>query len=142
MSIIETMKLYKRINGLYLSILYSLSAFPSKVFAQTNLQVNKAELGWQIPDIGDIITFMIRLFFVLAGVAALLYLLMGAFSWITSGGNKENVEKARDKIQAAIVGIILIIIVVAILATFEKIVFDQKLCFGLTCDISIPPLIK
>jgi hypothetical protein len=129
------MKLKKALNSIFLFI-------ASGVFAQDKLQVDTGELGWQIPQMGDIITFMIRLFFVIAGVAALLYLLLGAFSWITSGGNKENVEKARDKIQAAIVGIILIIIVVAILATFEKIVFGGKLCFGLTCDISIPSLIQ
>ena len=114
------------------------------VFAASDgdLQVDTNTLEFQIPTFGDILTFIIRLFFVLAGIAALLYLLMGAFTWITSGGNKENVEKARDKIQAAIVGIILVVIVVAILATLETVVFSSKLCFGLTCPVSIPPLLK
>ncbi len=114
------------------------------VFAASDgdLQVDTNTLEFQIPTFGDILTFIIRLFFVLAGIAALLYLLMGAFTWITSGGNKENVEKARDKIQAAIVGIILVVIVVAILATLETVVFSSKLCFGLTCPVSIPALLK
>ena len=112
------------------------------VFAASDLQVDEGTLNFAIPTFGDILTFIIRLFFVLAGIAALLYLLMGAFTWITSGGNKENVEKARDKIQAAIVGIILVVIVVAILATLETVVFSSKLCFGLTCPVSIPALLK
>ena len=112
------------------------------VFAASDLQVDEGTLEFQIPTFGDILTFIIRLFFVLAGLAALLYLLLGAFTWITSGGNKESVEKARDKIQAAIVGIILVVIVVAILATLETVVFSGKLCFGLTCPVSIPTLLK
>ena len=114
------------------------------VFAATDaeLQVDENTLEFAIPTFGDILTFIIRLFFVMAGLAALLYLLLGAFTWITSGGNKESVEKARDKIQAAIVGIILVVIVVAILATLESVVFSGKLCFGLTCPVSIPALLK
>ncbi|MFH1827097.1 MAG: hypothetical protein ABH812_01525 [bacterium] len=135
------MRISQKLNGLYIYLL-SFFAFlnPARVFAD-ELQVGD-NLGFAIPSFGGIITFIIRFFFVMAGLAALLYLLLGAFSWITSGGNKENVEKARDKIQAAIVGIILVVIVVAILATLEQVVFAQKLCFGLTCDVSIPALLQ
>ncbi len=125
------MKLRNKLNGLYFSVL-----------AASELQVDEGTLQFSIPTFGDILTFIIRLFFVLAGIAALLYLLLGAFTWITSGGDKERVEKARDKIQAAIVGIILVVIVVAILATLETVVFSSKLCFGLTCPVSIPTLLK
>ena len=61
---------------------------------------------------------------------------------MTKETKKENVEKARDKIQAAIIGIILVVIVVAILATLETVVFSGSLCFGLTCPVSIPTLLK
>lgn len=125
------MKLRNKLNGLYFSVL-----------AASDLQVDEGTLEFSIPTFGDILTFIIRLFFVLAGIAALLYLLLGAFTWITSGGDKERVEKARDKIQAAIVGVILVVIVVAILATLETVVFSGKLCFGLTCPVSIPALLK
>jgi len=125
------MKLSNKLNGLYFSVL-----------AASELQVDEGTLEFEIPTFGEILTFIIRFFFVMAGVAALIYLLLGAFTWITSGGNKESVEKARDKIQAAIVGIILIVIVVAILATLEQVVFSGKLCFGLTCPMSIPTLLK
>lgn len=137
------MGIRQRLNSLYIYFL-SFFAFlnPSRVFAQSELQVDENTLQFAIPSLGEILTFIIRFFFVMAGLAALLYLLLGAFTWITSGGNKENVEKARDKIQAAIVGIILVVIVVAILATLETVVFSSKLCFGLTCPVSIPTLLK
>jgi hypothetical protein len=73
---------------------------------------------------------------------ALIYLLQGALSWITSGGDKENVKKAQDKIQAAIIGVIVIVAALAIIVTLEQVVFKTKICVGLTCPISIPSLIE
>ncbi len=107
-----------------------------------NIGTVKEQLKFEIPTFTEMLTFIIRLFFVIAGVFALVYLLMGAFSWVISGGNKENLEKARDKIQAALVGVILIIVVVALVATLETIVFQKALCFGLTCEVTIPELLK
>ena len=73
---------------------------------------------------------------------ALLFLLMGALAWVSSGGNKENVDKARDKITAAIVGLVLIVAVLALIVTMEQIVFGNNLCLGLSCPITIPPLLQ
>ncbi|MBI2051606.1 hypothetical protein HYT33_02475 [Candidatus Roizmanbacteria bacterium] len=98
-------------------------------------------LGFAVPTLSQLLTFLVRFFFVLAGLGALLFLLWGAFSWVTSGGAKENVEKARDKIQAAIIGLILIVAVLAIMVTLEQVVFQQKICVGLTCEITVPNLI-
>jgi hypothetical protein len=41
----------------------------------------------------------------LAGVAAFLYLLWGGLQWITAGGDKDAVEKARRKIITALIGV-------------------------------------
>jgi cbb3-type cytochrome oxidase subunit 3 len=120
--------------------LYSLYSFAVQA-VDPKVQVDEGALGFQIPSFGQILTFLIRFFFVAAGLAALIFLLLGAIAWITSGGNKENVDKARDKIQAAIVGIILVVVVLAIVATFEQIVFKQKICFGLTCPLTLPELL-
>ena len=93
------MGIRQRLNSLYI---YFLSLFtflnPLRVFAATNadLQVDENTLEFQIPTLGEVLTFIIRFFFVMAGLAALLYLLLGAFTWITSGGNKENVDSMLD----------------------------------------------
>ncbi len=136
----------KRIKRLVSPALTYLAVVGS-VFAQGNIplkdvQVSEQTLGFQIPSFADILTFLIRGFLALAGVAAILYLLWGAFSWVTSGGNKESVEKARDKIIAAVTGVILVVVVIALVATLETVVFQGNLCFGLTCKFTIPALLK
>ncbi len=108
------------------------------VYAQTV----QSQLPWKIPTLPGIITFLIRIFFTLSALAALLFLLLGALAWITSSGNKENVQKAQDKIQAAVVGLLLIAAVLAIGVTLEQFVFKQNVCLGLTCEIKIPALLE
>ena len=99
----------------------------------------KVDVGFAIPSFAQVLTFMVRMFFVVAGLVALLYLLLGALGWITSGGNKENVDKAREKIQAALIGIILIFVVLAIVGVVENIL---GIGLGITKDIVFPKLIQ
>jgi len=96
-------------------------------------------LGFSIPSFDAVLTFIIRLFFIVAGIVALIYLLMGALGWITSGGNKENVDKAREKIQAALIGVILLFIVLAIVGVVENML---GLGMGITKPIAFPKLIQ
>ena len=93
-------------------------------------------MNFQIPSLPDMISFLIKMFFFIAGLAALLYLLMGAFSWVTSSGDKENVKKAQDKIQAAVIGLIIIVFVLAIMVTLEQFVFNKKFCLGISCPVT------
>ena len=123
-------------------LLFAVAVHAQPAPQPTGVIVNTGELGFSIPSFSDILTFAIRAFFVIAGVAALFFLLLGALAWVTSGGNKENVEKAQQKIQQAVVGVILIAVVLAIVATLESVVFHNKICFGLTCTLTIPSLIK
>ena len=125
------------------SVLKYLSYFllPAPVLA-ANIQINKKDIGFAIPSLGDLLTFLIRIFFIVAGLAALLFLLTGALSWVTSGGNKENVDKARDKITNAVVGLIIIVAVLAVIVTLEQVVFGNNLCLGISCPITIAPLLK
>lgn len=62
--------------------------------------------------------FFNRILFVVLAVAALLvffYLIWGGIEWITSGGDKGKTEKARDKITASVVGLIILAASYAIL---------------------------
>ena len=59
-------------------------------------------------NFGGLIGTVIQFIFVIAIVAALLYLIWGGFKWITSGGDKTAVSQARDHIIAAIIGLIVI----------------------------------
>ncbi|OGK16244.1 hypothetical protein A2774_04640 [Candidatus Roizmanbacteria bacterium RIFCSPHIGHO2_01_FULL_39_12c] len=72
-------------------------------------------------DLGNFTGGAIRIFIIVAGFALLIYLFWGAFDWITSGGDKEKLTKAQNKITQAIIGMIL---VVAALAIFQVIAGD------------------
>lgn len=98
-----------------------------------------AQPGFIIPSFSDVLTFLIRTIFIIGGLTALLYLLLGAFAWITSGGNKENVDKAREKIQAAIIGLILILVVLAVVALLENLL---SIGLGVTKPIQFFKLVQ
>lgn len=100
--------------------------------------IEKAQLGFEVPDISVVITFIIRALFVVAGLMALLYLLLGGISWVTSGGNKESVQKARDKIEAAVIGLIVVFAVLAVVVLLENVL---KTGLGVSSPISFPKLI-
>lgn len=57
---------------------------------------------------GKIISAVIGGMFIIAFFVAFIYLLTGAFYWITSGGDKASLESARNKIIHAIVGLIIV----------------------------------
>lgn len=57
-----------------------------------------ATLGAVLSDLFEIALF-------LAGFLAFFWLVWGAFQYITAGGNKENLAKARSRITWAIVGL-------------------------------------
>lgn len=59
-------------------------------------------------NFGGLVGTVIQFIFVIAIVAALLYLIWGGFKWLTSGGDKTAVTQARDHIIAAIIGLIVI----------------------------------
>mgnify|MGYP001566401285 CR=1 FL=1 len=135
----------RKLNALLLAATIYVTSYVSVMAVPSGdqVQVNTGEsgLGFSIPTIGGLLTFVVKAFFVVAGVMALVYLLLGALAWITSGGDKAGVEKARDKIQAAIVGILMIVVVLAIVWTLEQIVFAGKICFGLSCPLTLPTLL-
>jgi len=127
------------------SMYFMYLAFVSKVFAgpaDADIQVSESDLGFEIPTFGELLSAMIKFFFVVAGLAALFYLLWGALSWITSGGDAEAVGAARGKIVAALVGVVLIIAVLAIVWSIEQIIFSGAVCLGLSCPVTLPNLLK
>jgi len=126
---------------LFLATLFSINVIVVHAQIQS-VEVNSSQLGFRVPTLAGVLTFFIRFFFVLGGIMALLYLLLGAFAWITSGGDKEAVTAAREKITNAIIGVILIVAVLAVIVTLEQIVFQKRICFGISCSATIPGLVK
>lgn len=63
----------------------------------------------------NVIGPLITTIFIIAIIAALLYLVWGGFKWLTSGGDKAGVQTAREHIVAAIVGLVIIFLAYFIL---------------------------
>ncbi len=70
--------------------------------------------GDPIADLGKLPGFGLNIFLAVAGLACLIYLLWGAFDWISSSGEKEKVQKAQSKITDAVIGMLLIFVVFAV----------------------------
>lgn len=62
----------------------------------------------KIDNIGQLISAVVGLLLILAGILAFLYLILGGIQWITAGGDKAGMETARNKITHAIVGLIIV----------------------------------
>lgn len=107
-----------------------------------SLLIRSQDIGFQIPSFEAFMSFLIKFFFVMAGLLALFYMLWGALSWVASGGDKDAVGKAREKILAAVIGVLLIIATLSIIVALEQIVFKGRVCFGLTCELRLPTLLK
>jgi hypothetical protein len=64
--------------------------------------------GMKITDIGVLISRVISVAFILAGILTFALLVMGGIEWLTSGGDKAKTESARNRITAAIVGLAIV----------------------------------
>jgi hypothetical protein len=77
----------------------------------TDPTVNLGSIGG-IPSgvggINPILQWALTLIFVFAGIAAILFVIWGGISWITSAGEKEKLEGARKKVLYALIGLIII----------------------------------
>jgi hypothetical protein len=79
------------------------------------IQVNTANLKGYATDIGSVINGVLSFVMVIAALLVLFYLILGGIEWITSGGDKGKTESARNKITAAVIGIIILAASFAIL---------------------------
>jgi len=74
-------------------------------------------VGCQVQNlqIGGVVGQVVQFIFVIAVILALGFLVYGGIKWITSGGDKSNVETARGTIIAAIIGLIIVFLAYVIL---------------------------
>lgn len=75
-----------------------------------------------------ILTNIVALIYSLAAVVLVFMFVLGAWEWLTSGGDKEKIDSARKKISNAIIGIILFAVafaVIQVLSTFTGFKFFE-----------------
>lgn len=66
-------------------------------------------------DIGVLINGVLNFVMVIAALLVFMYFILGGIEWITSGGDKGKTESARNKITAAVIGLIVLAASYAIL---------------------------
>lgn len=66
------------------------------------------------------IVLLWRTLIVLGGLAALLFLIWGAFDWIMAGGDEGKVKSARQKMTQSVIGLALLASTVAIITLVER----------------------
>lgn len=55
-----------------------------------------------------LINALLSFVMIIAALLVLMYIIMGAFQWITSGGDKGKIDGAKQKMMAAVIGIIIL----------------------------------
>lgn len=84
---------------------------PGRALAQGVIQISPPAKGFG--SISSFISNALVLVFAIAAFIVLIMLIIGAFEWITSGGDKENVAKARNRIINALIGLVILAIAFA-----------------------------
>ncbi|PIY80944.1 MAG: hypothetical protein COY80_00030 [Candidatus Pacebacteria bacterium CG_4_10_14_0_8_um_filter_42_14] len=59
-------------------------------------------------NIGTLISSILSFVMLIAALMILIYMIWGGIQWVTSGGDSGKTEEARNKITAAVVGLIIL----------------------------------
>lgn len=84
------------------------------IFGQVTPPGPSALHGDPVVGLAKLFAFGLNLIFLIAGITMLIYMLWGAFKWVSSGGDKESLEKARARMIHAFWGLIVMIAVLTI----------------------------
>lgn len=78
---------------------------------KTGLDTNAAAFT----SIGQLLSTLVTAAIIVAGLAAFIFLIVGGFQYLTSGGDKAAAQAARDRITYAIMGLAIVAAAVAII---------------------------
>ena len=80
---------------------------------------------------------MINLLLIGAGLVAFFWLLYGGVQWILAGGDKEGTEKARKRITAALIGLVIVFSVFAFTLLLSNFFGVDLLNFQVTTNLNV-----
>ncbi|MBU1000632.1 hypothetical protein KKE78_04535 [Patescibacteria group bacterium] len=113
------------------ALLTPISAFA----ADATIKITPPIYGYK--DLGGFITNLVTISFSIAVLAVLIMLIWGSFEWITSGGDKEAVGQARNRIINALIGIAVLAVAFALATVGAQILGFTSITDGL--PIPAPP---
>jgi len=112
-------------KNFYLLILtfFLISTTSTSVLAQAAIDVPIDDqlrlVGVQL-DLGSIVSSIVTLLMTLGLIALLLFLVRGAYMWMSAGGDKAKVEEARSVITNSIIGMTILASVFAFFAIINE----------------------
>lgn len=89
-------------------------ALPTASYAVISYVDPSTSIGLGTADLKDTVVNIINWVLGLLGIVAVIMILWGGFTWLTAAGNEEKVEKAREVISAAVIGLVIILLAWAI----------------------------
>lgn len=122
-------------TGTYLLTAVKTFAAPSDIEIKrptiSNSSPNSSATPVGFNTLGDFISKALTLAFIFAILAVLIMIIWGAFEWITSGGDKEAVGKARGKILNALIGLAVLAVAFALYQVAGKFIGIDPLNFNI-----------
>ncbi|MFH0937085.1 MAG: hypothetical protein V1808_02240 [Candidatus Daviesbacteria bacterium] len=109
----------KKVTALLITGSWFLTA--TTVLAAVNFEIT-APLQAVDAEVGIVINNALKIVFGIAGLLVLVFLIMGAFQWITSGGDKDGIAKARDRITHALIGLLILVLSFVIITFIGNII--------------------
>jgi amino acid transporter len=82
--------------------------------------LESVDIGLGGADLKQTVINLITLSLGLLSLVSVVMIIIGGFTWLTSGGNEEKVDKAKKTISAAIIGIIIVLLAWAIVLYVAK----------------------
>lgn len=85
---------------------------------------------WSFGDLGQLISILLQAALIVAGLATFAFLVLAGIQYITSGGEKAQMEAARGRITNAILGLAIVVGSYAIIRIIET-VFGISIVSGI-----------
>lgn len=80
------------------------------------------DFGSATATLETILSKIVGFLTIIGGVWFGLQLILGAFSWISAGGNKESLKNAQDKIVNAVIGLVILVAAYALISVMGMLV--------------------
>lgn len=65
-------------------------------------------------SVADVLSMVIKAFLGLLGIIFVILIILGGYNWMTAAGEEEKVNKAKDTLKRAIIGLIIVVSAYAI----------------------------
>lgn len=80
--------------------------------------VGKINLPIPFDNLGEVVSGLLNIAYVAAGIFFLIQVVIGGISWINAGGDPKNLESARGRITNAVIGLVIVVAAFAITLIF------------------------